>query len=129
MKDFSRHWVSSKSPRKQRKYRANAPLNIKRKMIAAHLSKELRQRYHTRALSVRKGDTVIIMRGRFKGSEGKIEKVYTKQMRVTLDSAKITSKKGTKIPIKIRPSALLIKELNMSDKLREKAINKYGKAR
>ncbi|MCW1301797.1 MAG: 50S ribosomal protein L24 [Candidatus Parvarchaeota archaeon] len=129
MKNFSKHWVSSRSPRKQRKYRANAPLNIKRRLIAAHLSKELRQQYHIRSFPVRKGDTVVIMRGRFKGSEGKIEKVYTKQLRVTIDSAKITSKKGTKIPIKIRPSALMIKELNMSDKLREKAIERYGKAR
>ncbi|MGC8516378.1 MAG: 50S ribosomal protein L24 [Candidatus Acidifodinimicrobium sp.] len=129
MKEFSKHWKGSKSPRKQRKYRANAPLHLKHKMLSAHLSKELRQQYRTRSFPIRKGDTVVIMRGKFKGSEGKIEKVYTKQLRVTVDSAKITSKKGTKIPIKIRPSALLIKELSMSDKLREKGIQKYGKAR
>ncbi|MBE5728040.1 50S ribosomal protein L24 [Candidatus Parvarchaeota archaeon] len=129
MKDFSKHWNGSKSPRKQRKYRANAPLNLKHRMVSAHLSKELRQQYHTRSFPIRKGDTVLVMRGKFKGSEGKVEKVYTKQLRVTVDSAKITSKKGTKIPIKIRPSALLIKELNLSDKLREKSLAKYGKAR
>ena len=32
-KEFSKNWKASKQPRKQRKYRANAPLHLKRKMI------------------------------------------------------------------------------------------------
>ena len=44
MKEFSKSWVSSKKPGKQRKYRINAPLNIKRKFLSVHLSKELREK-------------------------------------------------------------------------------------
>ena len=40
-KIFSKHWKSSKQPRKQRKYRAKAPLHIKRKLLNVNLSKEL----------------------------------------------------------------------------------------
>ncbi len=129
MKDFSKTWVSSKSPRKQRKYRRNAPLNIKKKMLSVHLSKELRQAYKTRNVLVRKGDLVLITRGKFKGQEGKIDKVYTKQLRVTVDGIKAVTKKGNKVPFKLRPSALIIKELNLTDTKRTAKIGSYGKTR
>jgi large subunit ribosomal protein L24 len=129
MKDFSKTWVSSRSPRKQRKYRRNAPLNIKKKMLSVHLSKELRQAYKTRNVLVRKGDLVLITRGKFKGQEGKIDKVYTKQLRVTVDGIKAVTKKGNKVPFKLRPSALIIKELNLTDTKRTAKIGSYGKTR
>ena len=40
---YSPDWKSSKKPAKQRKYRANAPLHIKRKFMAAVLNKKLRE--------------------------------------------------------------------------------------
>ncbi len=126
---FSEHWNSSKNPSKQRRYRKNAPLHIKHRLLSAHLSKELRNTYKIRSFPLRTGDTVMIMRGKFKGMEGKVEKIYMKQLKVSVDTAKITTKKGTKVPLKIRPSALLIKELNLSDNRRAKALEKYGKAR
>ncbi len=128
-KEFSSHWKSSKNPSKQRKYRNNAPLHIKHKMLAAHLSKELREKYKTRSLPLRVGDKVKIMRGKFKGLEGKVDRVYLKQLKVSVDSVNVTNKKGTRVTFKIRPSALLITELNLSDNKRVEALNKYGKAR
>ncbi len=129
MKDFSKTWVYSKSPRKQRKYRRNAPLNIKKKMLSVHLSKELRQTYKTRNVIVRKGDLVVVTRGKFKGQDGKVDKVYTKQLRVTVDGIKAVTKKGNKVPFKLRPSALIIKELNLTDTKRTAKIGSYGKTR
>ncbi|MCD6381372.1 MAG: 50S ribosomal protein L24, partial [Candidatus Aenigmarchaeota archaeon] len=66
-KKFSKKWVSSKEPRKQRKYRYNAPLHIRQKLVSAHLTKELRNELGIRSLPVRKNDRVKIMRGKFKG--------------------------------------------------------------
>ena len=43
-----KNWKSSKQPRKQRKYRRNAPLHIRNKMMRAPLSKELRDKYKIR---------------------------------------------------------------------------------
>lgn len=126
---FSSSWVSSISPKKQRKYRINAPLHVKRHMLAVHLTKDLRKTYKTRNLPVRKGDTVLIMRGKYKGTEGKVEKVYTKQLKVSLDSVKAATRKGNKVPFKLRPSALLIKELNLSDTKRIDKLKVYGKTR
>jgi large subunit ribosomal protein L24 len=123
------NWVSSTSPKKQRKYRMNAPLHIKRKMLSVHLSKELRAKYKTRNILLKKGDSVIITRGKFKGQEGKVDKVYTKQLKVSVDSAKNITKKGNKVPFKIRPSALIITDLNLSDGRRLKKIESYGKTR
>ncbi len=123
------NWVSSTSPKKQRKYRMNAPLHIKRKMLSVHLSKELRAKYKTRNILLKKGDSVIITRGKFKGQEGKVDKVYTKQLKVSVDSAKNITKKGNKVPFKIRPSALIITDLNLSDRRRLKKIESYGKTR
>ncbi|MCL4406985.1 50S ribosomal protein L24 [Candidatus Parvarchaeota archaeon] len=127
--DFNKSWSSSKSPKKQRAYRRNAPLNMKRAMLSAHLSKELREIYKTRNFPLKKGDTVIIMRGKFKGTEGKIDKVYTKQLKVSVDSAKNVTKKGNKVPFKLRPSALLIKDLNLTDQRRSSRIKSYGTTR
>ncbi|MCL4399177.1 50S ribosomal protein L24 [Candidatus Parvarchaeota archaeon] len=129
MKDFSISWKGSITPKKQRNSRLNAPLHIKRRMLSAHLSKELRKQYNVRNIPVHKGDTVIIMRGRFRGTIGKIEKVYTKQLTVSVDNAKAVTKKGNKVPFKIRPSALMISELDLSDGVRAEKIRSYGKAR
>ena len=127
--NFTAKWVASVSPKKQRKYRSNAPLHIKRKMLAAHLSKELRARYRTRNFPLKKGDSVIITRGKFKGKDGKIDRIYTKQLKVSVDSAKNITKKGNKVPFKIRPSALILTDLNLSDGRRLKKIESYGKTR
>jgi len=69
---FSTTWKASKQPRKQRKYSANAPLHIKRKMLSANLSKPLREKHKIRNIEVRKGDKVIIMRGKFKKNKERL---------------------------------------------------------
>ena len=79
---FSKSWKGSVQPRKQRKYVKNAPLHIKRKMLASRLSKELTKRYGRRSISIRKGDIVKIVRGNFKDHSGKIDKVLTKKLKV-----------------------------------------------
>jgi len=121
---FSKHWVSSKQPRKQRKYIANAPLNIKHKFLAAHLSKDLIKKYKKRAIPVRKGDTVKIVRGKFKKKAGKIEKVLTKKTRVYIENIQNTKRDGSKTYIPIHPSNLIITELNLEDKERQKILQR-----
>jgi len=119
---FSKTWKKSKQPRKQRKYRYNAPLNIKNKFISAHLSKELRQKYKRRALSVKKGDKVQIMRGQFKKKIGKISKVDLKKSRIYVEGIETSKKDGTKTSYPINPSNLMILEINLDDKKRAKRL-------
>lgn len=117
-KKFSKKWKASKQPRKQRKYTAEAPLHIKRKLLSVNLSKELRKKYGKRNVVVRKGDNVKIMKGKFKGKTGKILQVFTKKSKVTIEGIQVKKQDGSKANIKLHPSNLQIIELNTSDKKR-----------
>jgi len=123
-KKFNTLWKASKQPRKQRKYKANAPLHIKRKFLAANLSKELRKKYERRSFIVRKGDLVKIMRGKFKGKKGKINQVFTKKGVVAIEKIQRQKKDGTKINVFFNPSNLQIQELILEDKKRTAALKK-----
>ena len=119
---FSTHWLSSKQPRKQRKYKANAPLHIKHKFLNSNLSKSLRQKHSKRSLPLRKGDEVLVMRGSFKKKKAKIEKIDLKRTRVSLENINRTKKDGTKVAVWFHPSALQIQTLNLEDKERIKKL-------
>ena len=121
---FSVSWTGSKQPRKQRKFRANAPLHLRRKMISVSLSKNLREKHDKRNFPVRKGDNVSIMRGEFKGKSGKIEGVNMKKMKVVIDGIYRTKKDGSKVAVMFEPSNLQIKELVLEDKKRKVSLER-----
>ena len=121
---FSKTWIKSKQPRKQRKYRYNAPLNIKSKFMGCHLSKELREKYKKRSITIRKGDSVKVLRGQFKGKTGKIDRVDIKKSKVYITGIEVAKKDGTKALYPIHPSNLIITELNLEDKKRKKSLER-----
>lgn len=110
-------------PRKQVKYRANAPFHIRHKMISANLSKELRKKYGKRNVPLRKGDEIKIMRGEFKGKKGKVENVNLKKMKIMIAGIFRTKKDGTKIEVSFDSSKLQIIELNLEDKKRREIVS------
>ncbi len=114
-KDFSPAWISSKQRRKQRKYRANAPLHLKRKFVSANLAKALREKHHKRSLPLRKGDSVKIMRGAYKGKTGKIVEVDIKRSRVFVSGIDFIKKDGSKVRVPLSPSNLQITSLVLDD--------------
>lgn len=117
-KKFASSWNSSKQPRKQRKFRYNAPLHIKQKFASSHLSPELRKKYGTRSVTVRKGDEVKIMRGQFKSRKGKVERVDLKKTKVYITGIELTKKDGSKTIYPLQPSNLMIISANTDDKRR-----------
>ncbi len=119
---FSRSWISSSKPRKQVKYRENAPLHIKQKFVAAHLSSELKRKYHKRSVPLRTGDKVKIMRGDHKGKTGKILRVNLKKMLVYLEGFQASKIDGSKADLSFAPSNLMITELVLDDKRRKESI-------
>ena len=121
---FSRSWKKSKQPRKQRKYRRNAPLHIKQKFVAAHFSKELRKKYKKRSINLRKGDSVKVTRGQFKNKSGKVDEVSLKKTSIYISGIEIVKRDGTKARYPIHPSNLIITEVNMDDKIRNKIIGR-----
>ncbi|HKZ49828.1 MAG TPA: 50S ribosomal protein L24 [Candidatus Nanoarchaeia archaeon] len=123
--EFSRSWVSSSLPGKQRKFLANAPLHIRHKLMSAHLTKELRLKYKKRAFPVRKGDKVKVMEGKFRGVIGEIERIDMKKYKVFVKGAELKKKEGApSIHYPIHPSKLQIITLNVDDKRRIKALER-----
>jgi large subunit ribosomal protein L24 len=121
---FSTSWLSSKQPRKQRKYRANAPLHTKHKFLSANLSKSLRQKYGKRSLPLRKGDEVLVMRGSFKKKKAKVTSISLMSLKIELEGIQRSKKDGTKVPVKFSPSVLQIQTLEVEDKRRIKSLEK-----
>ena len=116
--EFSTKWIASKQPRRQRKYRHNAPLHVRSRFLNAHLSKGLREKYKTRSLRVRTGDEVEIMRGSFAGKKAKITSVDVKRTRVVLEGITRGKKDGSKVNVFFDPSNLTIFTVNSDDRKR-----------
>jgi large subunit ribosomal protein L24 len=114
----------SKQPRKQRKARYNAPLHIRQKFMGAKLSEELSKEYATRSAAVIKGDIVKVMRGDFKGTEGKVQIVYLKDGKIAVEGVISTKVDGTEVPRPIYPSNVMITKLELKDGRRATSIKK-----
>jgi large subunit ribosomal protein L24 len=121
---FSNKWAGSKQPRKQRKYRANAPTHIRHNLMSSNLSKDLRKRYGKRSFPIRKNDSVKITRGEFKGKTGKIDSVNLKKLRVMIAGIFRSKKDGTKVGVYFNPSNLQIQELDLEDVKRREGIER-----
>ncbi len=113
-------------PRKQRKMLYNAPKHRRQKMMKAHLSDELYGKYGLRSLTVRKGDIVKVMRGKFKGHEGKVVKVNLKNMRVAVEGVTVRKVDNKAVQYWIHPSNLMLIKLDLSDPKRKEKIYKLA---
>jgi len=117
---FSKSWKRSVQPRKQVKFRANAPHHIKRKLLSSTLDKPLRKTYGRRSIEVRKGDEVKIMRGKFKDKTGKIGKIDLKNTRIQVEGVQ-RMKGSEKLETWFSPSKVKIITLEDSDNKRLKS--------
>ncbi len=117
-------------PRKQRKFRYTAPLHLRKKMVCAHISKELAAKLGTarRSVSVRKGDKVRLMRGEKKGHTGKVVEVNLADLKVYIEGVSHRNAKGVEKTYPVDPSNLLILEGEFS-KNRLAMIQRSAKAK
>ncbi len=116
--------ITSKQPRKQRKFLFNAPLHLRRKMLSAHLSDELATKYGRRSFPVAKGDTVKVVRGDFKGHTGKIAEIDLKRGTVKVEGVLITKADGKRVMRPIHPNNLIITKLNLTDPVRRRKLER-----
>jgi large subunit ribosomal protein L24 len=117
-KKYSPKWRASKQVRKKRKFLANAPLHIRHKILSSNLSKELRKSQKKRSLPLRKGDTVKIMRGKFKKKAGKIKAISLQKLKASIEGIQIQKKDGSKVDLWFPSSNLQITSLNLNDSRR-----------
>jgi len=116
--------IRTSKPRKQRKILYTAHNFLRRKIMSAHLSPELRKTFKRRAVPIRKGDLVRIMRGEMKGTSGKVVDVDRKRYRIAIEGVQRERADGTKRMRWIHPSNVMITELNLEDREREKMMER-----
>jgi large subunit ribosomal protein L24 len=115
-------------PTKQRKMLYKAPAHLRHKLLAAHLSPELRASHGTKSFPVRSGDTVHVARGDHKGVEGKITRVDLSRYRIYVEGLTREKVDGTTINVPIHPSKVIVTRLNLDDKWRKDILDSRKEA-
>lgn len=118
----------SSSRRKSRKAHFSAPSSVRRVIMSAPLSKELREKYNVRSIPIRKDDEVEIVRGSNKGSEGKVTSVYRLKYQIHVERVTRDKASGQSVPLGIHPSKVVIKKLKL-DKDRENILERIKAGR
>merc|ERR1711897_6895 len=119
----------SSSRRKCRKAYFSAPSSVRRKLMSAPLSKDLRQKYGVRSIPVRKDDEVQVLRGHYKGQQvGKVVQCYRKKFVVYIERIQREKASGASVYVGIHPSKVCIVKLKM-DKDRKLIVDRRAKGR
>ena len=95
-----------------------ATLQTRSKQMGSALSKDLQKKYGKKSVRVVEGDSISILRGEFKGVDGKISKISTQKTSVAVEGVKKEKTKGDKFDVYIHTSNLVVTSLNSSDKWR-----------
>ncbi len=115
--------TSSSKPVKVRKDLANSPIREKGLELArAMLSTDLKAKYATNSVRVRPGDNVKLVRGEYAGVEGKIQKVFPQEGRITVEGVTREKIAGGTTPLRIHTSNVVVTGLNLDDKFRRKKL-------
>ncbi|KAI0451792.1 ribosomal protein L24 [Xylaria acuta] len=118
----------SSSRRKARRAHFQAPSSIRRNIMSAPLSKELREKYNVRSIPVRKDDEVQIVRGSNKGREGKVISVYRLKYQIHIERVTREKTSGQSVPLGIHPSNVVVTKLKL-DKDRENILERIKAGR
>merc|ERR1711904_70670 len=111
----------SSSRRKSRNAHFNAPSSVRRKIMSAHLNKELIQKYHVKSMPIRKDDEVIVVRGINRGREGKGIQGNRKKYGIHPSNVMITK-------LKLDKDRRAILERKDTSKATEKGKGKYSES-
>jgi len=116
----------SSSRRKSRKAHFASHSELRRKLMAANLSKELQARHGVRSMPIRKDDEVVITRGVYKTREGKVTACFRKKFVVHVERITREKVNGASVPVGIPASSLTITKLKM-DKDRKAALERKNR--
>jgi len=107
-------------PTKIRNYQIyRAPYAIKSNQVSSPLSEELRKKYRKRSIRVVVDDSVRIIRGEYKGIDGKVTKVSIMKNSVAIEGIKREKLKGEKTDVFIPSSNIVVTGLNINDHWRK----------
>ncbi len=114
--------MKTTQPRKQRKMLFKAPSHVRYKLFSAPLSPTLKVAHKVGSIPVKTGDTVRIMRGDRKGTEGKVTRVDRRRYRLFVEGVTREKVDGTAVQIPTHPSKVMITNLNLDDKWRRESL-------
>merc|ERR550514_1340996 len=117
----------SSSRRKSRKAHFTAPSHVRRIIMSAPLSKDLRTKYNVRSLPIRKDDEVMIVRGHYHDREGKVTQVYRKKWCIHVERVTRDKANGQTVPIPIHPSKVVITKIKL-DKDRKGLLERKNRS-
>ncbi|KAK9898026.1 ribosomal protein L24 [Cystobasidium minutum MCA 4210] len=117
----------SSAPRKNRKAHFDAPSSVRRTIMSAPLSKELRGEHSARSIPIRKDDEVLVVRGSYKGREGKVVQVYRKKWVIHIERVHREKVNGATVPIGIHPSNVVVTKVKL-DKDRKNILARKNSA-
>merc|ERR1712219_100965 len=107
----------------------SAPSHIRRRLMSAPLSKDLRQKYGVRSMPIRKDDEVQVLRGHYKGQQvGKVVQCYRKKFVVYIERIQREKANGATVYVGIHPSKVSIVKLKM-DKNRKQIVESRAAGR
>ncbi len=105
----------------ERKIFYTEKLHKRKNRLHVHLSKDLRGKLKVkkRAILVRQGDTVRVMRGPGKGKEAKVGDVNTIKRKVQVEGVVVKNLRGKEVPVSLEPSNLLLIALESTPERKE----------
>ena len=105
----------------ERKIFHTEKLHKRKNRLHVHLSKELRTKLkvNKRAILVRQGDTVRVMRGPGKGKEAKVGSVSVLKRKVIVEGVAVKNLRGKEVPVMLEPSNLLLTALESTPERKE----------
>jgi large subunit ribosomal protein L24 len=90
--------------------------------FGSRVSDDLRDKYKKKTLRPRKGDSVKIVRGGFKGIEGKVSRIDGTGGKVYVEGVNREKIAGGTALAAIDASKVIITALNLDDKIRKRRI-------
>lgn len=97
------------------------------KMLRASLADELREQYKMKTLRVIKGDSIMVVRGEYKGRGGKVEDLNTERGTLHIEGMQREKIRGGQVKVPIHASNVKITGLNLEDKYRSSMLQGGGK--
>lgn len=95
------------------------PKHQRDKMVGATLNDGLRKQYGRRSVRVIEGDSIRVMRGEYRGVEGKVEKVNTENGTLQIEGVQHEKIRGGQVKVPIHASNVMVTSLKMDDKYRQ----------
>jgi large subunit ribosomal protein L24 len=96
-------------------------------MVGAVLEDSLRKQYGRKNIRVIKGDSVRVIRGEYKGVEGKVDRVDTEHATFRIEGIQREKIRGGQVKFPIHSSKVMVIALNLDDKYRSEQLQKKNR--